>query len=78
MNIELRSGNSDLTEAVQSAVEAIQRGDLGQGRATLTWVLRENPGDRLAWLWMACCVTDEPERDECYRRASKIPDRRPI
>ena len=74
MIIVLKSSNSDLTEAVQSAVEAIRRGDLGQGRATLTWVLRENPSDRLAWLWMACCVTDEPERDECYRRASKIPN----
>ena len=72
MNIELECSNSDLTEAVQSAVEAIRRGDLGQGRATLTWVLRENPSDRLAWLWMACCVTDEPERDECYRQAAKI------
>ena len=74
MNIGVKSSNSGLTEAVQSAVEAIQRGDLGQGRATLTWVLRENPKDRLAWLWMACCVTDEPARDECYRRASTIPN----
>ncbi len=59
--------------AIQSAVEAIQRGDLGQGRATLSWVLREQPDNRLAWLWMACCVTDESARDECYQRVSAVP-----
>lgn len=59
--------------AIRSAVEAIQRGDLGQGRATLTWVLREQPDNRLAWLWMACCVTEEAAREECYQRVSAVP-----
>lgn len=59
-------------EAIQSAIEAIQRGDLGQGRATLTWVIREQPDNRLAWVWMACCVEQESARDECYQRASAI------
>ena len=74
MNTNLKSSRAGIEDAVESAIEAIQRGDLGQGRATLTWVLRENPSNRLAWLWMACCVTDEPERDECYRRASQVPN----
>ena len=74
MNTNLKSSRAGIEDAVESAIEAIQRGDLGQGRATLTWVLRENPTNRLAWLWMACCVTDEPERDECYRRASQVPN----
>jgi len=76
MDSELEHSGSNQAEAVQSAVEAIQRGDLGQGRATLTWVLREDPNNRLAWLWMACCVADEPARDECYRRASTLPNAR--
>lgn len=62
-----------VAEAITSAVEAIQRGDLGQGRATLTWVIREQPNNRLAWLWMACCVNEESARDECYQRVSAIP-----
>jgi Tfp pilus assembly protein PilF len=63
----------NVNQAISSAVEAIQRGDFGQGRATLTWVLNEQPDNRLAWLWMACCVHEESERNECYRRASHIP-----
>ena len=62
-----------IQDAIESAVEAIQRGDLGHGRATLTWVLREDPANRLAWLWMACCVTEDEARQECYRRASHVP-----
>lgn len=61
-------------EAIQSAIEAIERGDLGQGRTTLSWVLREQPDNRLAWVWMACCVDEEAVRDECYQRASAIPN----
>ena len=74
MSTNFKSSVVSIGDAIESAVGAIQRGDLGEGRATLTWVLQENPGNRLAWLWMACCVTDEPQRDECYRRASDIPN----
>ena len=59
-------------EAISAAVEAIQRGDLGQGRATLKWVVREEPDNRLAWVWLAACLTEDEARDECYRRASQI------
>ncbi len=62
-----------IQDAIDSAVDAIQRGDLGHGKATLTWVLREDPNNRLAWLWMACCVNEDGAREECYRRASWIP-----
>ncbi|MCH8337337.1 MAG: hypothetical protein IIA51_09735 [Chloroflexi bacterium] len=59
-------------EAISSAVEAIQRGDLGQGRSTLSWVVREDPNNRLAWVWLAACVEEDEARDECYRRASHV------
>jgi Tfp pilus assembly protein PilF len=62
-----------IEEAISSAVEAIDRGDLGQGRTTLSWVVREDPDNRLAWVWLAACVDDDSARDECYRKASEIP-----
>ncbi len=62
-----------IEEAICSAVEAIERGDLGQGRATLSWVVREDPDNRLAWVWLAACVSEEDARNECYRRASEAP-----
>lgn len=64
---------ASVEEAILSAVEAIQRGDIGQGRATLSWVVRKEPDNRLAWVWLATCVAEEEARDECYRRASRVP-----
>ena len=64
---------ASIEEAITSAVEAINRGDLGQGRTTLSWVVREEPDNRLAWVWLAACVDNDPARDECYRRASEAP-----
>ena len=64
---------ASIEEAITSAVEAIQRGDLGQGRTTLSWVVREEPDNRLAWVWLATCVDDDSARDECYRQASEVP-----
>jgi len=64
---------ASIEEAITSAVEAIHRGDLGQGRTTLSWVVREAPDNRLAWVWLAACVDDDSARDECYRRASEVP-----
>jgi Tfp pilus assembly protein PilF len=63
---------ASIEEAISSAVEAIDRGDLGQGRTTLSWVVREDPDNRLAWVWLAACVDDDSARDECYRKASEI------
>ena len=64
---------ASIEEAISSAVEAIDRGDLGQGRTTLSWVVREEPDNRLAWVWLAACLDEDSARDECYRRASEIP-----
>ncbi len=62
-----------LDQALEFAVGAIAEGDPGRGRAALTWVLERDPANSAAWIWMACCVTDESERQECYRRASSLP-----
>jgi Tfp pilus assembly protein PilF len=57
-----------IDEAVQFAVEAIDQGDLHTGKSTLNHVLKKSPGNPIAWMWMACCVTDEDMKRECYRR----------
>ncbi len=57
-------------QALEFAVGAIAEGDPGRGRAALTWVLEQDPENTTAWIWMACCVSDETARQECYRRAS--------
>jgi Tfp pilus assembly protein PilF len=59
-------------EVLEYAVEAINQGDLQQGRHLLTWVLRQEPNNHFAWLWMPACLTDERQKQECYRRISQL------
>lgn len=66
----LSSDLGTVNQALEFAVEAISDGDPSRGRAALSWILEQQPGNRTAWIWMACCVADEPARQECYRRAS--------
>ena len=54
------------------AIECIQAGDKEKGRGLLIHILRENPRDENAWLWLALCVTDAAQERECYDRILKI------
>lgn len=55
-------------EAIQFAIDAIDRGDLKLGNAALGWVLQREPENSVAWLWMACTVPDEQAKRGCYSR----------
>jgi hypothetical protein len=57
-------------EAIEFAIEAIDRGDLKLGNAALGWVLQREPDNRVAWLWMAVTVPDEQAKRGCYSRIS--------
>ena len=57
-------------EAIEFAVQAIDRGDYKLGNAALDWVLQKEPDNAVAWLWMACCLTDEEAKRSCYSRIS--------
>ena len=57
-------------EALEFAINAIDRGDLKLGNAALGWVLQREPDNRVAWLWMACTVPDEQAKRGCYSRIS--------
>lgn len=57
-------------EAIEFAVQAIDKGDFKLGNAALDWVLQREPENPVAWLWMACCVSDEEAKRTCYSRIS--------
>ncbi|NIM94867.1 MAG: hypothetical protein GTO18_14295 [Anaerolineales bacterium] len=57
-------------EALEFAIEAIDRGDLKLGNQALGWVLQKEPENPVAWLWMACTVSGEDEKRNCYNRIS--------
>lgn len=56
-------------EALNFAVRSIHRADLETGRAALRWVLRREPENVSAWLWLKKCVEQDRalERDVIER-----------
>lgn len=63
---------SPYDHALDYAIQAIERGDRQKGHAALSWLLKRQPENTLAWLWMASCVPDEFAKQECYRRVSVL------
>lgn len=63
---------STMEEALEFAVQAVNCGDFGRGKAALSWILKQDPNHAMAWIWMACCVNDDAAKAECYRRASML------
>ena len=58
-------------DALAYAIEAIDRGNLSAGKKALEWVLQREPKNQSAWVWMACCVTDEDTKRQCFQEISK-------
>jgi len=61
-----------LQEALDFAIEAVDRGDITNGKAALEWVIKQDPGNVNAWLWLACCMPTDSDRQACYRKVSVI------
>jgi Tfp pilus assembly protein PilF len=66
------NNGSKVDEVFQMAVDAVNRGETGKGKAALAWVLDQDPNYAAAWLWLACCLQDDEAKQNCYRRASAI------
>lgn len=76
LNATAVAGPATISEALNIAIDAVNRGDIGRGRKALSWVLEHDPNNAVAWLWMACCSPDDASRQECYRRVTTITDTR--
>ena len=57
---------------LEQAVAHIQAGELEKGKQTLAEILKQNPRDENAWLWLARCVTDPEQVRYCFERILKI------
>jgi hypothetical protein len=64
--LAMRTPNTE--DALKYAVDAIEQGKLDFGREALGWVLQREPDNQVAWLWMACTLSDETSKRECYSR----------
>lgn len=57
---------------LQEAVNAIKSGNTEQAKRLLADILRQNPQDENAWLWMTRCLTSNDEKRYCFERVLKI------
>lgn len=64
------NGHANVNEAMDLALGALEQGEQSKAKKALGWILQRDPGNGLAWIWMAACLEDEMAKQECYRRAS--------
>lgn len=63
---------SSIREALDSAASSIKRGEIARGREGLEWVLRKEPENVLALLWMSRCVQGRDKKLECFRKVLEL------
>ena len=61
-----------MTVTLQDAINVIQAGDMEKGRALLVQVLKQDPNNEAAWIWMSGTVDDLEQRRQCLERALAI------
>lgn len=57
---------------LERAIEAIKAGNRSMGRQLLTEIIRENPRNETAWVWMASVSDTVHEMRQCYSIALSI------
>jgi len=61
-----------MSNILQEAITAIKSGDKETGKKLLTDILRSDPRNEYAWLWMTQVVNTDDERIKCLQNALKI------
>jgi ferric-dicitrate binding protein FerR (iron transport regulator) len=56
----------------EQAVAHIRAGKIEKALPLLIEVLKQNPGDENAWLWMTRCVTEPEQKRYCFEKVLKI------
>ena len=59
---------------LQRAIGAIKRGQRGAGARQLARVLRDDPCDEDAWLWLACATDNLTLKRRCLQRYHHLGD----
>jgi hypothetical protein len=54
------------------AIELIKQGNLAEGAKVLSTVLKNEPDNEMAWLWMSACVPDREKKIYCLQKVIQI------
>lgn len=57
-----------MDDPLLQAIAAIKAGDKQTGLGILATIIRENPANEPAWIWMAWTIDDPEKKRECYQR----------
>ena len=66
------NGETNMDETLNQAVSYIKAGEIDKARKLLIQILKDNPKNELAWMWMTHCVTTREQQRECYKRVLEI------
>src|SRR5215211_5641540 len=61
-----------MTIMLEQAVAHIRAGEIEKARPLLIEVLKQNPRDENAWLWMSRCVTETEQKRYCFEKVLKL------
>jgi len=64
--------DTSLKETLDTAANSIRDGDITNGRRGLERVLKEDPENVLALLWMSKCVAGQEEKLKCFKKVLEI------
>ncbi len=59
-------------DKLSSAIAAIRAGDKVSGRKLLLEIIRSEPSNELAWLWLSACVDNLEHKKYCLEKALEI------
>jgi DNA segregation ATPase FtsK/SpoIIIE-like protein len=62
----------DETQALRRAREAIKQGDKATGQRLLLQVIKANPHNEVAWLWLSAIIDDPAKERDCLERVLAI------
>lgn len=64
--------NNELNRILREGIDAAKSGDMATARRLLRDVIRQQPDNELAWIWLAASATSVEERRESLRRVLQI------
>lgn len=56
----------------ERAIELIKQGNVAEGAKILSTVIKDEPDNEQAWLWMSACVGDREKKIYCLQRVFQI------
>jgi len=60
------------SDLLQQAITAIKSGNKGNGAQILTQLVKQDPANETAWLWLSVCVESTEQKRYCLNRALEI------